>query len=209
MSDRVFFLRRTILAIAVAAALPLLAQRAQANPVDPTIIADSAFFQSIGKMRPVSNSPGAIFHWCAFSIGADETTRLIPQHAASSILDRVVRLVNLVNPELHYELSAPGVLDIGAGGTWLLDPYDFTIGSTTTHYGNAEESREREEAGGAYHAATAAYRVDRRGSEQRATPQCARAAILSAFPLSSPPQQTRYMPPPGFYDHRPPAGVVR
>jgi len=49
--------------------------------------------------------------------------------------------------------------------------------------GNADESGEREEAGGARRLATAADQVDRRGSEHRATPRCARAAIYSAFPL--------------------------
>jgi|GEM_PF-1715202 len=79
-------------------------------------------------------------------------------------------------------------------------------------YGIAEESSERDEAQGAWSAATGTYRVDRRGSENevsakthiveadlkrsgrsqhRATQRFARAAIYSAFPYASAPGNTR------------------
>jgi uncharacterized membrane protein YfcA len=51
--------------------------------------------------------------------------------------------------------------------------------------GNAEEMSEADAVQGARRAATETYRRDRRGSEHRATPQCAAAAIYSAFPKPS------------------------
>ena|GEM_PF-1083216 len=63
------------------------------------------------------------------------------------------------------------------------------IGAATQGYvtakdckGNAEECSERDESRGARSAATETYRVDRRGSEHRATLRFARTAIYSVFP---------------------------
>ncbi len=43
-----------------------------------------------GNLLSITNSPGAIINWRAFSIGSNEITRFIQQSSASSVLNRVV-----------------------------------------------------------------------------------------------------------------------
>ncbi|HEY9100555.1 beta strand repeat-containing protein [Chitinimonas sp.] len=65
------------------------ASQALANPSGATVVAGSAGIQQQGNNLVVTNTPGAIINWSAFSIGAGETTRFIQQHAASAVLNRV------------------------------------------------------------------------------------------------------------------------
>src|SRR5688572_15964764 len=60
------------------------------NPNGPQVKAGTVGFSTSGSTLSVTNSPGAIIHWQAFSIGAGETTKFIQQNAASAVLNRVV-----------------------------------------------------------------------------------------------------------------------
>src|SRR5688500_9441230 len=60
------------------------------NPTGPQVKAGTAGCSPSGSTLSVTNSPGAIIHWQAFSIGAGETTKFIQQNAASAVLNRVV-----------------------------------------------------------------------------------------------------------------------
>lgn len=64
--------------------------QALANPVGGQVVAGSATFATAGSTLTVTNSPGAIIDWQAFSIQLGETTRFNQLSAASSVLNRVV-----------------------------------------------------------------------------------------------------------------------
>ena len=78
--------------ISVAAALACIfaAGEAQANGIEPTVVAGQASFSTAGSSLSITNSPGAIINWQGFSISAGETTRFTQQSAASSVLNRVI-----------------------------------------------------------------------------------------------------------------------
>src|SRR5687768_16551922 len=63
---------------------------AAANPVGPSVAAGAAAFQANGKTLTVTNAPGTIINWQAFSIGTGELTRFNQQSASSAVLNRVV-----------------------------------------------------------------------------------------------------------------------
>src|SRR5271165_3333244 len=78
--------RASVLALAVASCF---APPALANPTNPTVVSGTAGFGSSGNTLTVTNSPGAVINWGAFSIGQNEVTRFIQQTAASAVLNRV------------------------------------------------------------------------------------------------------------------------
>lgn len=62
---------------------------ALANPLNPTVVSGQASFSTHAHTLTVTNTPGAIINWQAFSIGANEATRFVQQSAASTVLNRV------------------------------------------------------------------------------------------------------------------------
>ena len=62
---------------------------ALANPQGPQVAAGSATFARSGNALTVTNAPGTVINWQAFSIGRDEVTRFAQQGAASAVLNRV------------------------------------------------------------------------------------------------------------------------
>ena len=58
---------------------------AAANPVGPSVAAGAAAFQANGKTLTVTNAPGTIINWQAFSIGSGELTRFSQQSASSAV----------------------------------------------------------------------------------------------------------------------------
>lgn len=75
--------------LAVASCFTVGAEHAAANPTDPSVVSGSAVFNRQGNTLSVTNTPGAIINWRAFSVGSNEVTRFIQQSAASSVLNRV------------------------------------------------------------------------------------------------------------------------
>src|SRR4051812_38692609 len=63
---------------------------AAANPTGASVAAGSASFQNTAKSLTVTNTPGTIINWQAFSIGTGERTRFLQQSASSAVLNRVV-----------------------------------------------------------------------------------------------------------------------
>ena len=76
-------------AIAAAVASCFAAGTVFANPSGMTVVGGSATTSTSGNTLTITNSPGAILNWQAFSIGANEITRFLQQSAASSVLNRV------------------------------------------------------------------------------------------------------------------------
>lgn len=76
-------------AIAAAVASCFAATTAFANPSGMTVVSGSASASVSGNTLSITNSPGAILNWQAFSIGQNEVTRFLQQSAASSVLNRV------------------------------------------------------------------------------------------------------------------------
>src|SRR3990170_727870 len=81
--------RRRVAAIAVGAAFAATGFPAFANPSGPSVAAGGATFAANGNTLNITSTPGAIINWAQFSIGKDEITRFIQQHAASGALNRV------------------------------------------------------------------------------------------------------------------------
>ncbi|MDI1273618.1 filamentous hemagglutinin N-terminal domain-containing protein [Polaromonas sp.] len=54
-----------------------------------TVVNGQASFQQLGSVRTVTNTPGTIIEWPAFSIAAGEATRFVQQSAASAVLNRI------------------------------------------------------------------------------------------------------------------------
>lgn len=63
---------------------------ALANPLGPQVVNGNASFNSQGNILSVTNTPGAIINWQAFSINPGEVTRFIQQNPHSSVLNRIV-----------------------------------------------------------------------------------------------------------------------
>jgi filamentous hemagglutinin family protein len=61
-----------------------------ANPLGPQVVNGNASFNSQGNILSVTNTPGAIINWQAFSINPGEVTRFIQQNPHSSVLNRIV-----------------------------------------------------------------------------------------------------------------------
>ncbi|HEX6691333.1 MAG TPA: filamentous hemagglutinin N-terminal domain-containing protein, partial [Burkholderiales bacterium] len=81
---------RNALAFAISAAFAAGAPSALANPSGATIVRGGVTFSVNGGVLTVTNTPGSIINWAQFSIARDEITRFIQQHAASTVLNRVV-----------------------------------------------------------------------------------------------------------------------
>ena len=77
---------RQLIGLAVAACF---AGIVHANPTGPAVASGSASFATSGNTLTVTNTPGAIINWQAFSIRPDEVTRFIQSGAASAVLNRV------------------------------------------------------------------------------------------------------------------------
>jgi filamentous hemagglutinin family protein len=60
-----------------------------ANPLNPTVVAGSATFQSSANALTITNANGTVIDWKGFSIGHGEVTRFIQANAASQVLNRV------------------------------------------------------------------------------------------------------------------------
>ncbi|MFA4969775.1 MAG: filamentous hemagglutinin N-terminal domain-containing protein, partial [Sulfuritalea sp.] len=80
-----FRLKRLSLVLAAAGFSSLVL----ANPIDPTVVAGSAAFQSSGNALTVTNTNGTVIDWKGFSIGQGEITRFIQPDAASQVMNRV------------------------------------------------------------------------------------------------------------------------
>ncbi len=76
--------------LAVASCFSVSAETALANPTGGVVVSGSATFNQQGNQLSITNTPGAIINWRAFSIGPNELTRFIQQSSASSVLNRVV-----------------------------------------------------------------------------------------------------------------------
>ncbi|TNC99309.1 MAG: hemagglutinin-related protein, partial [Rhodocyclaceae bacterium] len=81
----VFRLKRLSLVLAAAGFSSLVL----ANPINPTVVAGSAAFQSSGNALTVTNTNGTVIDWKGFSIGQGEITRFIQPDAASQVMNRV------------------------------------------------------------------------------------------------------------------------
>jgi filamentous hemagglutinin family protein len=83
-------LHRTVLSLAVASCFAgSLVTSAFANPTNPTVVSGTAGIAGNGNTLTVTNTPGAVINWGAFSIGKNEITQFIQQNAASAVLNRV------------------------------------------------------------------------------------------------------------------------
>ncbi len=81
--------RNNSIALGTAFGLLLGSGSAFGNPNDPTVVAGSAAFETVGSQLNVTNSNGAIIDWNSFSINQDEVTRFIQESASSAVLNRV------------------------------------------------------------------------------------------------------------------------
>ena len=83
-------IRFKAISLAVASCFSVTAETALANPTGAVVASGTATFSQQGNSLAITNSPGAIINWRAFSIGTNEITRFIQQSSASSVLNRVV-----------------------------------------------------------------------------------------------------------------------
>jgi len=93
---------------------------APANPVNPTVMAGQAGFNTAGNTLTVTNTPNAIINWQGFSIGPNETTRFIQQSAASAVLNRVTggdpsQILGALQSNGRVFLINPNGIAFGAG----------------------------------------------------------------------------------------------
>jgi filamentous hemagglutinin family protein len=117
---------------------------AQANPGGASVVSGSASFASSGNTLTITNTPGAIINWSAFSIGKDEITRFIQQSSQSAVLNRVVGqdptliLGTLTSNGRVFLINANGItfgkgsqLDVGGlvASTLNLSNADFAAGN--------------------------------------------------------------------------------
>ena len=86
-------LRQSLLGTAVAGLIFWPAVPALGNPSGATVVHGTVDFQNIGNELTVTNSPGAIIDWQAFSIAQDEITRFQQEAANSAVLNRVAGVV--------------------------------------------------------------------------------------------------------------------
>ena len=109
-------LQRKLLVVAVSSCF--VADAAFANPTGPSVAHGQASFSSLGSNLTVTNAPGTVINWQAFSIAGSESVRFNQQSASSSVLNRVVG----VNPS-----SILGTLQSN-GRVFLVNPNGITIG---------------------------------------------------------------------------------
>lgn len=102
--------------------LALTMQAAFANPSNPVVISGQASFSTTGNALSVTNTPGTIINWQAFSIGANDVTRFVQQSAASAVLNRVVSnnpssILGSLQSNGRVFLINPNGIVFGAGAT--------------------------------------------------------------------------------------------
>ncbi|MCC6212511.1 MAG: filamentous hemagglutinin N-terminal domain-containing protein, partial [Burkholderiales bacterium] len=109
---------------AIAALLAMTAaahgELARANPSGASVAAGAATIQSNGRTLTVTNAPGTIINWQAFSIGAGETTRFLQSSSLSAVLNRVTggdlsRILGTLSSNGRVFLINPNGLVFGAG----------------------------------------------------------------------------------------------
>lgn len=110
-------IRLCSLTLALAMCFPVAAP---ANPVNPTVMAGQAGFNTAGNTLTVTNTPNAIINWQGFSIGPNETTRFIQQSAASAVLNRVTggdpsQILGALQSNGRVFLINPNGIAFGAG----------------------------------------------------------------------------------------------
>jgi filamentous hemagglutinin family protein len=115
----VSLVHRRLLVAAVAACFSGSLETVLAAPNGATIVSGTATVSQQGNLTTVTNSPGAIINWQAFSVGTNEVTRFIQQSAASSVLNRVVG----VDPSIIL-----GVLQSN-GRVFLINPNGIVFGA--------------------------------------------------------------------------------
>jgi filamentous hemagglutinin family protein len=79
-------LRRRLLPVLIAGCFGT----ASANPVGPQVINGQVGISSQGNVLSITNTPGAIINWQAFSIDQNEITRFIQQNPNSTVLNRII-----------------------------------------------------------------------------------------------------------------------
>jgi filamentous hemagglutinin family protein len=79
-------LRRRLLPVLIASCFGT----ASANPVGPQVINGQVGISGQGNVLSITNSPGAIINWQAFSIDQNEITRFIQQNPNSTVLNRII-----------------------------------------------------------------------------------------------------------------------
>src|SRR5579863_6078904 len=114
-----------------------------ANPGNPTVVSGSATFKTSGNSLIITNTPGAIINWGAFSIAPNEVTTFIQQTAASTVLNRVIGtdpsiiLGSLTSNGRVFLINANGItfgkgsqVDVGGlvASTLNLSNQDFSAG---------------------------------------------------------------------------------
>jgi filamentous hemagglutinin family protein len=109
--------RRKLLPVAVASCFS--GPAAWANPTGPVVVQGQASIAAQGNTLTVTNTPGTVINWQAFSIAGNEITRFIQQSQSSSVLNRVVG----VNPSMIL-----GALQSN-GRVFLVNPNGITIGA--------------------------------------------------------------------------------
>jgi filamentous hemagglutinin family protein len=121
--------RRPLIGLAVAACF---AGVVHANPTGPAVVSGSASFAASGNTLTVTNVPGTIINWQAFSIRPDEITRFIQSGAASAVLNRVTGadqsaiLGRLLSNGRVFLINPNGVV-VGAGA--MIDTAGFVASS--------------------------------------------------------------------------------
>ncbi|BBI99571.1 hypothetical protein FGKAn22_12640 [Ferrigenium kumadai] len=98
------------------------AQSSYANPLGPSVVNGQANFAITGTTLTVTNTPGTIINWQAFSIGANEVTRFAQQSAASTVLNRVTggvssSILGTLQSNGRVFLVNPNGIVFGAGAT--------------------------------------------------------------------------------------------
>lgn len=109
----------TVKAVVVAAAMSLIAAKADALPTGQQVVSGNATFAVTGNTLTVTNSPSAIINWQGFSIAAGERTTFIQQSAASGVLNRVIG---------PYKSDIFGMLDSN-GKVFLINPNGIIFGA--------------------------------------------------------------------------------
>ncbi|MEM7196206.1 MAG: filamentous hemagglutinin N-terminal domain-containing protein [Pseudomonadota bacterium] len=110
----------------------LLSTGASANPTGHQVVAGSAQIESTGNVMSITNAPGTIINWDAFSIAAGELTQFNQINAASSVLNRVTGLdMSTILGELQsngrvFLINPNGIL-VGAGA--VIDTAGFVASS--------------------------------------------------------------------------------
>ena len=128
-----------------------------ANPTGPAVANGAASFATTGNTLTVTNTPGAIINWQAFSIRPDEVTRFIQSGAASAVLNRVTGvgqsaiLGQLLSNGRVFLINPNGVV-VGAGAR--IDTAGFVASSLNLSNEDFLAGRFRRSSGGCRSRAT-------------------------------------------------------